>query len=172
MTKYTNRATLLASGAREVTMEELDWVRGGDGVSDSSAISGAGWQNYNGVSVGNGAYVDSGGMISIIATVGSGPHFGTGGGFSFGAEIPSFTGIGFLSDAELAAIAGLGFGVVYGVGAVEALSAGVVGAQLGAAAGPIGIAIGFVAGVAIAYTVYENPQPLREFINSSLGLQP
>ncbi len=29
MTKYTNRASLLASGAREVTMEEMDWVSGG-----------------------------------------------------------------------------------------------------------------------------------------------
>ncbi len=29
MTKFSSRAGLLASGAREVTMEELDWVSGG-----------------------------------------------------------------------------------------------------------------------------------------------
>lgn len=36
MTKFANRANLLASGAREVTMEEMDWVSGG--ATDASEL--------------------------------------------------------------------------------------------------------------------------------------
>ena len=49
MTKFSSRAEVLASGAREVTMEELDWVSGGGNVEDSSAIIGTLWQNNNAV---------------------------------------------------------------------------------------------------------------------------
>ena len=101
MTKFSSRAELLASGAREVTMEEMDWVSGG--VTDGSDIAPIqGFQGSLPFISGQGVTVGTDGTITINSGVGGGPSFG--GGFSFGADIPNFAGIGFLTDAQIHAL--------------------------------------------------------------------
>lgn len=65
MTKYTNRASLLASGAREVTIEELDWVSGGAGLT---ALGDRQYIMYRIDPASAGGVTDDGkGMITVIA---------------------------------------------------------------------------------------------------------